>query len=100
PSTSEEDEGDGDTSSLKKRHERTREKLRALLREEKLEERMVEVEVQQSLPLDNMMMPAGGMEPMDFNVGEMLQDLLPKKTKRRQVTVAEARRILVQDELD
>ena len=86
--------------SLKQRHERTREKLRTLLREEKLEERMVEVEVQQSMPLENMMMPAGGMEGMDFNFGEMLQDLLPKKTKRRQVSVAEARRILIQDELD
>ena len=54
----------------------------------------------QSMPLENMMVPAGGMEGMDFNFGEMLQDLLPKKTKRRQVTVSEARRILVQDELD
>jgi ATP-dependent HslUV protease ATP-binding subunit HslU len=37
---------------------------------------------------------------MDFNLGEMLQDMLPKKKKRRTVTVAEARRILLQDELD
>ena len=93
-------EGDDGPESLKQRHRRTREKLRTLLREEKLEDRMVEVEVQQSLPLENMMIPAGGMEGMDFNFGEMLQDLLPKKTKRRQVTVAEARRILIQDELD
>jgi ATP-dependent HslUV protease ATP-binding subunit HslU len=97
PSAGESAEGE---ETLKQRHERTREKLRTLLREEKLEERTVEVEVQQSLPLENMMMPAGGMEGMDFNFGEMLQDLLPKKMKRRQVTVAEARRILVQDELD
>src|SRR4030095_11108495 len=34
------------------------------------------------------------------NFMEMRQDMLPKKTKRRQVTVAEARRILFQDELD
>jgi ATP-dependent HslUV protease ATP-binding subunit HslU len=92
--------GSDGEESLKQRHERTREKLRALLREEKLEERMVEVEVQQSMPLENMMVPAGGMEGMDFNFSEMLQDLLPKKTKRRQVSVTEARRILVQDELD
>jgi ATP-dependent HslUV protease ATP-binding subunit HslU len=82
------------------RRERTREKLRALLKEEKLEDRMVEVEVQQSFPLDNMMVPVGGGEGMDFNFSEMLQDLLPKRTKRRQVSVAEARRILLQDELD
>src|SRR5690606_10113205 len=67
---------------------------------EKLEDREVEVEVQQSAPMENMMMPMGGMEGIDFNFTEMLQDLLPKRTKRRQVTVAEARRILLQDELD
>ncbi len=94
-----EEEADG-RDPLQQRHQRTREKLRSLLREGKLEERSVEVEVEQSLQIDNMMMPAGGMEGMDFQFGEMLQDLLPKKTKRRQVSVTEARRILVQDELD
>jgi len=87
-------------SRMRERRERTREKLRALLRDEKLEEREVEVDVQQSAPLENMMVPMGGMEGMDFNFTEMLQDLLPKRTKRRQVSVAEARRILLQDELD
>ncbi|MEX0912463.1 MAG: ATP-dependent protease ATPase subunit HslU, partial [Gemmatimonadota bacterium] len=85
---------------LRERRERTRSKLRALLRDEKLEEREVEVDVQQAAPIDNMMLPMGGMEGMDFNFTEMLQDLLPKRSKRRQVTIAEARRILLQDELD
>jgi len=95
-------EGESDDEKrLKERRERTREKFRQLLRDGKLEEREVEVEVQQSTPLDNMMVPmGGGMEGMDFNFTEMLQDLLPKKSKRRQVSVGEARRILVQDELD
>lgn len=87
-------------AGLQERRQRTREKFRTLLREEKLEEREVEVEVQQSAALDNMMVPMGGMEGMDFNFSEMLQDILPKRTKRRQVTIAEARRILLQDELD
>jgi ATP-dependent HslUV protease ATP-binding subunit HslU len=85
---------------LRERRERTREKMRALLREEKLEEREVEIDVQQNASLENMMIPMGGMEGMDFNFSEMLQDLLPKRTKRRQVTIGEARRILLQDELD
>ena len=42
----------------------------------------------------------GGGEGMDFNFTEMLQDMLPKKKKRRTVSVGEARRILLQDELD
>jgi ATP-dependent HslUV protease ATP-binding subunit HslU len=101
PSTAPTDSGESeDERKLRERRERTREKLRGLLREEKLEEREVEVEVQQSMPLENMMVPMGGMEGMDFNFTEMLQDILPKRTKRRQVTVAEARRILLQDELD
>jgi ATP-dependent HslUV protease ATP-binding subunit HslU len=84
---------------LKERRERTREKFRQLLLDGKLEEREVEVEVQQSIPLDNMMVPMGG-DGMDMNFQEMLQDLLPKRTKRRKVSVAEARRILLQDELE
>src|SRR5690606_24006655 len=59
----------------------------------------VDVEDTQSTPLENMMLPMGGGEGMD-NIGEMLQDMLPKRKKRRTVTVAEARRILLQDELD
>ncbi len=94
----EEDEVEGET--VKSRRARTREKLRKLLRDGKLEDREVEVEVQQTANLEGMMVPMGGMEGMDYNFTEMLQDMLPKKSKRRQVTVAEARRILVQDELD
>ncbi len=88
---------DGD---LPGRRARTREKLRALLRDGKLEDRQVEIEVSQSPSLEGMMVPMGGVEGMDHNFTEMLQDMLPKKTKRRQVSVAEARRILFQDELD
>ena len=83
------------------RRKRTREKLRKLLRDEKLEERTVEVEVSQTANIDGMMMPmGGGFDGMDFNFTEMLQDMLPKRKKRRTVTIAEARRILLQEELE
>src|SRR5690606_10461089 len=90
---------DDEQQRVRDRRERTREKLRTLLRDGKLEERTVEVEVQQGPPIENLMVPMGGMEGMD-NFTEMLQDMLPKRTKRRTVTVAEARGILLQDELD
>jgi ATP-dependent HslUV protease ATP-binding subunit HslU len=89
---------DDDDQRIKERRERTREKLRTLLRDGKLEERSVDVEVTQSMPLENMMLPMGG-EGMD-NITEMLQDMMPKRKKRRTVSVSEARRILLQDELD
>ncbi len=79
---------------------RTREKLRQLLRDGKLEERDVEIEVDQTPSLDGMMIPMGAPEGMDFNFSEMLQDMMPKRKKRRTLSVAEARRLLVQEELD
>jgi ATP-dependent HslUV protease ATP-binding subunit HslU len=90
---------DGGGEATPARRRRTREKLRALLRDGKLEDRTVEVEVSESsVPLLDMNAP--GMEGLDWNVGEVLQDMLPKKTRRREVTVAEARRILLSEELD
>ena len=84
---------------VNERRKRTREKLRKLLDDGKLEDREVEVEVTQSPSIDGMMLPMGG-DGLDHNFTEMLQDMLPKRTKRRTVSVSEARRILLQDELD
>ena len=95
----EEDGGADAEQRLKERRERTREKLRSLLRDGKLEDRTVDIEVTQSAPIENLMLPVGG-EGVDFNLTEMLQDMMPKRKKRRTVSVSEARRILIQDELD
>ena len=87
--------------SLESRRSRTREKLRKLLQDGKMEDREVDVEISQTPSIDGMVVPMGaGVEGMDYNFTEMLQEMLPKRTKRRKVTVAEARRILLQDELD
>src|SRR5207247_10909893 len=82
------------------RRRRTREKLRQQLKEGKLEEREVEIEVQQQgFPGLEMMQPPQGMEGTDVNFTELLQEMLPKKKKRRTVHLHEARRILVDEEL-
>lgn len=82
------------------RHSRTREKLRNLLHDGKLEEREVEVEItQDGLPMLDMMPQPPGMEGADINFTEMLRDMLPKRKKRRTVRLSEARRILVDEEL-
>jgi ATP-dependent HslUV protease ATP-binding subunit HslU len=82
------------------RRQRTREKLRKLLIDGKLDDREIEIEVSQAPNIEGMMIPVGGGDGLDHNFTEMLQDMLPKKTKRRTVSVSEARRILLQDELD
>src|SRR5437667_4781084 len=73
-------------TEVQERRRRTREKLRQQLKDGKLEEREVEVEVQQqSFPPLEMMQPPPGMEGPDVNFTEMLQELLPKRKKRRTV---------------
>ncbi len=86
--------------SIEGRRARTREKLRALLDDGRLDDRELEIEVSQSPSLEGMVVPMGGMEGMDHNFTEMLQDMLPKRKKTRTVSVVEARRILLQEELD
>ncbi len=93
-------EGEEEALTPQDRRARTREKLRKLLRDGALEEREVEVEVSQTPSIEGMMIPMGGTDGMDHNFMDMLQDMLPKRTKRRTVSVAEARRILLQEELD
>src|SRR6266545_4444872 len=90
---------EGDVEAQERRR-RTREKLRQQLRDGKLEEREVEIEVQQQgFPMLEMMQPPQGMEGPDFNFTEWLQEIMPKKKKRRTVHLHEARRILVDEEL-
>jgi ATP-dependent HslUV protease ATP-binding subunit HslU len=83
----------------RERRERTREKLRKLLKEGKLEERDVEVEVtQEAFPHMEGMQPEG-MQGAEMNFMELLKEVLPKRKKRRTVHVHEARRLLIDEEL-
>jgi len=76
----------------------TREKLRRMLKEGKLDEREVEVSVtDRSTPMVEIFSNAG-MEEMGFNFKDMLGGLLPKNTKKRKMKVREARELLIQEE--
>lgn len=83
---------------IKKRDE-SREKMRKWLRDGKLDERMVELEV--SEPKSGPMIEifsAAGMEDMGLNLKDMLSNMMPQKKKRRNVTVPEALEILAAEE--
>ena len=81
------------------RRERIREKLRKQLRSGKLDNRKVEIEFSgRGMPFVEFF-SAPGLEEMDVNISEMLEEMLPKKKKKREVTVTEARRILAQEEM-
>jgi len=76
----------------------TREKLRKRLREGKLDERVVELEVKERMIPMIEIFSSTGLEEMDISLKEMLGNILPQKTKRRKVKVKEAQRILAQEE--
>ena len=68
----------------------TREKLRRMLREGRLDDRTVEIELTQSVsPMIEVMTPQG-MEEIESNLREMFQNLMPKRTKRTTMRVPEA----------
>lgn len=81
----------------KEKYKETRERLRLQLKEGKLDNRYVDIEVREKV------MPFGvisniGLEELEINLKEMLGGLMPEKAKRKKVKVPEALRILVQEE--
>jgi ATP-dependent HslUV protease ATP-binding subunit HslU len=77
----------------------TREKLRAMLRRGKLDERYVDLDVaDRSMPMVEIFSNMG-MEEMGINFKDMFSGLLPKTSKRRKVTVSEARALITQEEV-
>ena len=81
----------------KEKYKETRERLRQQLKEGKLDNRYVDVEVREKV------MPFGvisnvGLEELEINLKEMLGGLIPDKAKRKKAKVPEALRMLVQEE--
>ncbi len=76
----------------------TREKLRRMLRDGKLDERFVELEVNnRNIPMVEIFSNAG-IEEMEFNIKEMFGNMFPSKKKKRRVKVPEAMDIIFQQE--
>src|SRR5215471_699871 len=77
---------------------RTREKLRNQLREGKLDERTVELEVKERNFPAFEIISSSGIEEMDINIKDILPGFLGQKTKKRKMKVSEAMDYLVQEE--
>ena len=77
----------------------TRAKLRAQLKEGKLDNRMVEIEIKErgGLPV-GIISNIGGMEDMEHNLREMLGGMMPGKKKDRRMKISEALKFLQQEE--
>ncbi|NLG08962.1 MAG: ATP-dependent protease ATPase subunit HslU [Deinococcales bacterium] len=75
----------------------SRERMRALLRQGELDERVVEIEVTDEPPGA---VPLPGMEEAGLNLQEMFKRFMPEKRTRRKASVRDARRILENEEAD
>src|SRR6516225_8465759 len=79
-------------------YSRTREKLRQQLREGKLDERMVEIDVREKSFPSFEIISSQGVEEMDVNIKDMLPNIFGSRTKKRKMKVNEAFEYLIQEE--
>ncbi len=87
-----------DSPDSPERYERTREKMRAMLVSGEMDQRRVELTIEQrAMP---MMLTGVGMEQMDIDLQGMFEKIIPKSAARRELTVAEARGVLFEQECD
>jgi ATP-dependent HslUV protease ATP-binding subunit HslU len=77
---------------------RTREKLRAQLREGKLDQRMVDLEVRERSMPSFEIISNQGIEEMDVNLKDMLSGFFGQQKKKRKMSVADAFEYLIQEE--
>jgi ATP-dependent HslUV protease ATP-binding subunit HslU len=96
PRTAEESKQDAELN------ERTRNIFREKLRKGELDDKEIEIDIQQQPPIASMqiMGPLGGpgMDEIGQNIQDILGGMMPKKTKRRRVTVKEARELFEAEE--
>ncbi len=78
--------------------ERTREKFRKMLQDGELEDRTVEVSVEQkSTP---MMIGGMGMDQMDGDFQSMIEKIMPKSQSHREMKVSDARKVIFEQQCD
>jgi ATP-dependent HslUV protease ATP-binding subunit HslU len=86
-------------AKIEERQQRTREKLKSQLEQGKLEDRIVELDVTaDSFPMLQIFSPVG-IEEMGLQIQDIFGGMMPQKRKKRKMKVAEARKVLVAEEV-
>jgi ATP-dependent HslUV protease ATP-binding subunit HslU len=79
-------------------NQRTRERFREKIRNGELDERKIEIEVQQN-QTPNVGMIGGAMDDVSMmNIQEMIGNMMPRRGKKRKVSVGEAKKLLLDEE--
>jgi ATP-dependent HslUV protease ATP-binding subunit HslU len=87
-----------EVTAQREQTQRTREKLRAQLREGKLDQRMVDLEVRERAMPSFEIISNQGVEEMDVNIKDMLSGMFGQQKKKRKMSVADAFEYLIQEE--
>jgi ATP-dependent HslUV protease ATP-binding subunit HslU len=89
---------ESELAAQREQTQRTREKLRAQLREGKLDQRMVDLEVRERAMPSFEIISNQGIEEMDVNLKDMLSGFFGQQKKKRKMSVADAFEYLIQEE--
>ncbi len=89
---------EAELAAQREQTQRTREKLRAQLREGKLDQRMVDLEVRERAMPSFEIISNQGIEEMDVNLKDMLSGIFGQQKKKRKMSVADAFEYLIQEE--
>ncbi len=84
--------------ALEEKQAKTREKLRKQLDDGKLDDRLIEMEVPNDFPQLMQIISPIGIEEMGLSIQDLFGPMMPKKTKKRKMTITEALMWLVQEE--
>ena len=87
-----------DQEATRQQYQRTREKMRDMLRTGELDDRKVEMDVEKKTA--PMMVGPMGMENMDFDMQGLFDKIMPKNTVHREFTVAAAKKVMFEEECD
>ena len=87
-----------DEKSPEQQYQRTREKMKAMLLSGELDQRMVEITTQHKA--NPVVMGGMGMEGMDMDLQGMFDKIMPSTSKKRELTVGQARDVLLEEECE
>jgi ATP-dependent HslUV protease ATP-binding subunit HslU len=87
-----------ENSAAREQYERTRDKFKAMLAAGELEDRTVELTIEQKT--GPVMLSGMGMEQMDMDLQGMFEKIMPRSTSQRELTVSQARQVLFDQECE
>lgn len=98
PSLPKHDSNDAEPTSSYELNQRTRERFREKIRNGEIDERKIEIEINQN-QMPNIGMIGGGVDDVSMmNIQEMIGNMMPRKSRKRKISVGEAKKILLEEE--